>query len=40
VNLEEKEEPTGQEKLTAIIEKSFFTAGGRKLAGEHLLKKQ
>jgi HD superfamily phosphohydrolase YqeK len=38
-NLEEKEEPIPEEKLAAIIEKSFLTASGRKLAGELLVKK-
>ena len=39
VNLEEKQDEEGiigAEKLAAIIEKSFLTAGGRKLAGEIL----
>jgi len=35
-NLEEKEEPIEREKLAAIIEKSFFTESGRKLAGDIL----
>ncbi len=35
-NLEEKEEPVNEEKLTAIIEKSIFTESGRKLAREAL----
>ena len=35
-NLEEKEEPVREEKLAAIIEKSFFTTSGRKLAVEVL----
>jgi HD superfamily phosphodiesterase len=39
-NLEEKEEPIPEEKLAAIIEKSFLTASGRKLAGELLIKKK
>ncbi|MDP1989669.1 MAG: HD domain-containing protein [Syntrophales bacterium] len=39
-NLEEKEEPIPEEKLAAIIEKSFFTASGRKLAEELLMKKK
>jgi len=39
VNLGEKEEPLAGEKLAALIEKSFLTAGGRKLAGEVLAKK-
>ena len=38
-NLEEKEEPLDREKLATIIEKSFFTASGRKLAEALLLKK-
>jgi HD superfamily phosphohydrolase YqeK len=37
-NLEEKEEPMTGEALTAVIEKSFLTAGGRKLAREVLAK--
>ncbi len=36
VNLEEEEKPLDKEKLAAIIEKSFFTDGGRKLAAEVL----
>jgi HD superfamily phosphodiesterase len=39
-NLEEKEEPIPEDKLTAIIEKSFLTASGRKLATELLMKKK
>ena len=39
-NLEEKEEPVTEEKLAALIEKSFLTASGRKLAGELLAKKK
>ncbi len=39
-NLEEKEEPIPEEKLAAIIEKSFLTASGRKLAAELLMKKK
>ncbi len=39
VNLEEKEELLDREKLATIIEKSFFTASGRKLAEALLLKK-
>jgi len=35
-NLEEKEEPVNEKKLADIIEKSFLTMGGRKLAGEVL----
>ena len=35
-NLEEQEEPINEEKLAAIMEKSFFTTGGRKLAGDVL----
>lgn len=35
-NMEEKEEPIKREKLAAIIEKSFFTESGRKLAGDVL----
>lgn len=35
-NLEEQEEPVNEKKLAAIIEKSFFTTGGRKLAGDVL----
>ncbi len=38
-NLEEKEELLDREKLATIIEKSFFTASGRKLAEALLLKK-
>ena len=40
VNLEEKEDPVTEEKLAAIIEKSFLTPSGRKLAGELLAKNQ
>ena len=40
VNLEEKEEILGEEKLVVILEKSFFTASGRKLAGEVLIKNE
>lgn len=39
-NLEEKEEPVDGEKLAAILEKSFFTASGRKLAEEMPPKKE
>ena len=39
VNIEEKAEPLDGEKLAAILEKSFFTISGRKLAGEILVKK-
>ena len=39
-NLEEKEEPIPEEKLAAVIEKSFLTASGRKLAAELLMKKK
>jgi HD superfamily phosphodiesterase len=39
-NLEEKEEPVNEEKLAVVIEKSFLTAGGRKLAGELPAKKK
>jgi HD superfamily phosphodiesterase len=39
-NLEEKGVPVNEEKLAAMIEKSFLTAGGRKLAGELLAKKK
>ena len=35
-NLEEAEEPVDEKKLADIIEKSFLTMGGRKLAGEVL----
>ncbi len=35
-NLEEKEEPVNEKKLADIIDKSFLTIGGRKLAGEVL----
>lgn len=35
-NMEEKEEPIEREKLAAIIEKSFFTESGRKLARDVL----
>lgn len=38
-NLEE-EGPVSEEKLAAIIEKSLFTASGRKLAQERLMKKE
>ena len=38
VNLEEKGEPIEGDKLASIIEKSFLTAGGRKLAGNALKK--
>ena len=40
VNLEEKEEPIGDEKIAVLMEKSFFTVSGRKLAGELLMKKE
>jgi putative nucleotidyltransferase with HDIG domain len=39
-NLEEKEEPVSEGKLVAIIEKSFLTASGRKLAQKILIKKK
>ncbi len=35
-NMEEKEEPVNEEKLAIIVEKSFFTESGRKLAGDVL----
>lgn len=40
VNLEEKQEksPSSRDHLEKIIEKSFLTAAGRKIAGETLLK--
>jgi HD superfamily phosphodiesterase len=38
-NLEEKEAPVTGEKLAAIIDRSFFTARGRKLAQEILMKR-
>jgi len=39
-NLGEKDELVAEEKLAAIIEKSFFTVSGRKLAKEILMKKK
>jgi putative nucleotidyltransferase with HDIG domain len=39
-NIEEKEQPVDDEKLAAILETSFFTAAGRKLAQEVLMKKK
>jgi len=39
-NLEEKEEPISEAKLAAIMERSFLTASGRKLAHETLMKKK
>jgi HD superfamily phosphodiesterase len=39
-NLEEEEAPVAGEKLAAIVEKSFLTATGRKLAQEILVKQK